>query len=500
MLRIKIDSMEKLRIIYQNDVHRQWEPMARGITAFRQLSASAPGDVFRFNPGDTNLGTDPRHWNCGLGLLNRQQLHAATLGNHEFQLKPEHLINGLKQYAQFPLLVSNLRLATTSLFQRLIQANRLKTDPILLKGKDGQQYGVIGVTSPTEGMTLKRGYQEDGVSLERFEETLHTVQQQVNQLERQGVNRILLLSHLGLERDQVVAKRVKGIDIIVGGDSHDALNGVIPGKNWFQSDRFHPTLILQAGAYGQYVGQADVSFKPDGSLLAAKNQLLPTQQFEPDPEAMSFLKRHLPPDRPLTTLKTPYSPEKIHTHPDALAQQAADWVRKDTGADVALVWSSLIRNPLPAGPVTEHQLEKAMPYTDPFWVVTVSGQDLTQAISRVVGRSQSEPRLFHPSGLRYQIANGKVTGVEVLKKGQYHPIQPNETLKVAISSFLVTEKNVLSQYQARHDTGKPLSEFVVERTEDQPEWTLPKPDDRVRFGAGPITAAGVQFTRHQAQS
>ncbi len=43
-------------------------------------------------------------------------------------------------------------------------------------------------------------------------------------LTEQGVNKIILLSHLGYDFDQVLATQVTGIDIIVGGDTHNALD------------------------------------------------------------------------------------------------------------------------------------------------------------------------------------------------------------------------------------------------------------------------------------
>ena len=80
-----------------------------------------------------------------------------------------------------------------------------------------------------------------------------TAEQMVRQL-RDRTDLIVLLSHLGYQGDQAFAKRVKGIDIIVGG--HTAVPLYYPPV-------VNETLILQNSAYGRKIGSTDIEFSKE---------------------------------------------------------------------------------------------------------------------------------------------------------------------------------------------------------------------------------------------
>ena len=45
-----------------------------------------------------------------------------------------------------------------------------------------------------------------------------------------GINKIILLSHLGIERDKEVAQKTEGIDVIVSGHTHELIEGIKEGE------------------------------------------------------------------------------------------------------------------------------------------------------------------------------------------------------------------------------------------------------------------------------
>lgn len=83
----------------------------------------------------------------------------------------------------------------------------------------------------------------------------------IAELRSQGVDIIVAVDHIGLDRDLDLAKKVSGIDVIVGGHSHDAVRNkvIIIGPDG------HQTIYAQAGLDGRYAGHFEIVMK-DGHL------------------------------------------------------------------------------------------------------------------------------------------------------------------------------------------------------------------------------------------
>ena len=54
----------------------------------------------------------------------------------------------------------------------------------------------------------------------KFNDEISAVQQEVNTLRSQGINKIIALGHAGYKRDLLLAQEVTGVDIVVGGHTH----------------------------------------------------------------------------------------------------------------------------------------------------------------------------------------------------------------------------------------------------------------------------------------
>ena len=85
-------------------------------------------------------------------------------------------------------------------------------------------------------------------------ETIQDVQKEVDKLKSQGVNKIILLSHSGYGYDRKIAKNTDGIDVILGGHSHNLVEGVKDGENLLYSKSNEPVVITQAGRDGKNIG------------------------------------------------------------------------------------------------------------------------------------------------------------------------------------------------------------------------------------------------------
>lgn len=92
--------------------------------------------------------------------------------------------------------------------------------PAIIMEVDGEQVGLIGLTTEDTANIASPG----DVT---FENAVQKAKDTVAMLQDEGINKIVVLSHLGYDVDVNLAKEVEGIDIIVGGHSHTKLDEAV---------------------------------------------------------------------------------------------------------------------------------------------------------------------------------------------------------------------------------------------------------------------------------
>jgi sulfur-oxidizing protein SoxB len=103
--------------------------------------------------------------------------------------------------------------------------------------------------------------------------------------ERDRVDAVILLSHNGMDVDLKLASRVTGIDVILGGHTHDAVPQPVPVKNAKGT-----TLITNAGSNGKFLGVLDLDIAK-GHVADARYRLLPvySELLKPDPAMQALI-------------------------------------------------------------------------------------------------------------------------------------------------------------------------------------------------------------------
>ncbi|MBC8265087.1 MAG: hypothetical protein H8E47_13315, partial [Anaerolineales bacterium] len=97
---------------------------------------------------------------------------------------------------------------------------------------------------------------------------------------------IIVLSHLGTVVDMQMAGEVKGIDLIVGGQSRDVLDPPL----WDEASR---TVIAQAGYRGEWIGVVSLEIDGQGKVANHKGEVVVlTDEFADDPEMRAFLDQY----------------------------------------------------------------------------------------------------------------------------------------------------------------------------------------------------------------
>lgn len=244
-------------------------------------------DASRTRVGGAPAGSlDPKTQNYYDALaLTAVGYDAITIGNHEFDFGPDVLADFIKGYSNAggsaPFLSANLDFSAEANLQDLVTGGRIAKSTVVSGGVSGEQYGIIGITTPLiDNITSPGGVVPNGISMA---DVAAAVNAEVAALEAMGVNRIILSSHLqGLSQDQDLVPLLSGVDVIIAGGGDELLrNGpddntsapfgpVIDGPYPIisaQTDQDGKTiaLVTTQGEY-RYIGELEVEFDAAGNV------------------------------------------------------------------------------------------------------------------------------------------------------------------------------------------------------------------------------------------
>lgn len=467
---MQLPGFTPLRINFNNDPHEKFKALPHLVSAFRLMSLMGRGagrDVLNLNAGDNNVGKEADEYALQVRVLNMMNYNAVTMGNHELDLGSADYAKG-QQYANFPTVLSNLKIQPGSAMANLIQSGKMQTLPQIIRDQHGT-YGLIGVTTPELKTVVSKSAKLEGEEPQNMRDTMANVQAQVDWLKAQGINKIIVLSHMGYDKEQQLAKTVPGIDIIVGGHSHNVVSGITSGQNFLMGPGQEPVLLLQAGKNAQYMGVADVLFDPQGRVIPQQNTLFSPFTLPPDPQAIALRNSVLGIPRQIATMANAFDANGNEAHADPVAQFTADAIRKVSDADIAFVRSSEIRNNFDAGPFTDQDLKALMPFVDPMIRLKLSGQEIMDAMTKSaqgVAKHESHPGMLHPSGLAVTLnrQTGQVQQAYVFNKASngWEPLNPQKQYSVAMGEFSVKNKEFPSfshPERVEWNSGQPLRAF-----------------------------------------
>ncbi len=237
--------------------------LARVATAIKQEKEKRNHPVLVLDGGDFLMGSLfhmlAREEAMELRLMKDTGYDAVTLGNHEFDLKPEGLARILHSAAAKggmpPMVFSNAVFSRESdkddALEEAFKQGMVRTHLVLEKG--GMRIGVFGI------MGKDAAEKSPFASPVTFRDPIEASREMVKALrEKEKVDVVICLSHSGLSEektiseDEALAQKIEGIDVIVGSHSHTRLEKPIV---------INSTLILQASAYGKCVGVLDLTWE-----------------------------------------------------------------------------------------------------------------------------------------------------------------------------------------------------------------------------------------------
>ena len=188
-------------------------------------------------------------------MMNKLGYDGMTVGNHEFDDGPEVLASFMSAI-DFPILMSNADVSAEPLL-----ADKLAKSTVIERG--GEQIGLIGLTPQDTHELASPG---DNIT---FTDPVASVQGEVDLMAARGVNKIIVLSHSGYSVDQRVAAETTGVDVIVGGHTNTLLSNTNERAEGPYPTMVNNTAIVQAYAYGKYLGELNVTFDDEGNITEA---------------------------------------------------------------------------------------------------------------------------------------------------------------------------------------------------------------------------------------
>jgi 2',3'-cyclic-nucleotide 2'-phosphodiesterase (5'-nucleotidase family) len=197
---------------------------------------------------------------------------AMAIGNHEFDFGPDVLADFIESTGKgFPFISANLDLSGEPRLQALADEGTIRKSVVI--EEEGQQIGVVGATTP------RLSFISSPRNVKVNSDVAGAIQAEINALQEQGVNKIILISHLqDVNEDLALAGQLNGVDVMIagGGDELLAVEGttLVPGDE----EPFGPYPLTATGADGKeipvvttagdfkYVGRLVVTFDAEGNV------------------------------------------------------------------------------------------------------------------------------------------------------------------------------------------------------------------------------------------
>ncbi len=452
--------VRRITLLATGDFHGLMEPsdsasglseggIARIASLIKEIRAESEHPVLAISTGDSLMG---RYFHVFRGraifrLMTAAGYDLCALGNHEFDKGPKVLADALKT-AGFETLCTDLNLFQTPL-EGLCR-------PWIIRNVNGLAVGFFSLM--TEDFPLVTS----GAPVQLNAGNVPAAQKAVQDLRRAGAKLIIAVNHIGLDRDRALAERVPGIDLIIGGHSHDLLSAPL---------RIGNTMIVHTGEGGVRMVRLDLAVNAHGGIEPGQSryELIPVDGSVPeDPEVLGILNQYrsaFPPAIVLghTGSEWNLTSDLLRKGESPVVNMINDLLKKKFRADIVFNNAGAFRGKriYPPGPVTDQMLQEIDEFSNLVYFVSLKGRDIPPILERSAA-SFGEGGLLHASGLRYRIdlnqpaqqiaqndqgqwhvirAGNRVSDVRVQDvRGEWRALNPDQTYTVLSNDFLINRE------------------------------------------------------------
>ncbi len=416
------DGARSITLIYIADLHARLEPhaelfwhgeedemieaggVARIATAAEAIRRERPGRVLFLDAGDTIQGSAAAAWTEGRAVVapvNALRLDLGIPGNWEVVYGARVLERRAREF-RHPLIAANIRDART---------DQLIFPPYLIRDVGGVRIGIIGFTDPDVPERQPPSYSQ-GLTFEGARALPPLI---ARLRDREKVDVVVLLTHIGLPKSIRLAETLEGVDFVLSGDTHErTYQPIIRGDTW----------VVEPGSFGSFLGRMDLTVRR-GKVVERKWDLieLRADRFAEDEavkrvvdEALAPLRRRL--DVVIGRTEVPLM--RYNVVETSLDDVLSDALWEAAGTEIALSNGFRFSPPKPAGPIRESDLWDWFPITTRLKVGQVTGRQLRAFWEREAEHvfAPDPEKLFggwlpRPSGMTVRLAAHAPTGQRV---------------------------------------------------------------------------------------
>ncbi len=350
---------------------------------------------------------------------------AWAVGNHEF----DKGLDNLMAYAgASPMVTLSANLRSPDGVSPLLPNQEFSH--VFERG--GLKVGVIGATTDSlKGLMSREDYGR--LLLLKVEDAVRAEVARLDPV----TDLIVVLSHIGLDSDERLARAVPGIDLIVGGHSHTRL---------YEASRVGETWIVQAGSYCRTLGVVDLVVSDDriADFRYELRELRPeTAPGDPSEEVVTITRSY---QEQLDTVfgeivaEAPALLGRDYHSESALGRWITDALREAAGTDIGMYNGGGIRSDIAAGPVTKGAIFNVFPFGNELQTFEIRGADLQNVVLRNVIAEHDEKRGFLPlSGVSWtwRVRNGAPELLEVRVGAS--PLDLERIYTVATNSYVAEQ-------------------------------------------------------------
>ncbi|MBU6080411.1 bifunctional metallophosphatase/5'-nucleotidase [Allobacillus halotolerans] len=414
---------ENIHLYFTSDLHSHFENWPKIIHSMKhEMSKHADEFHLILDNGDhldrSHFYTEATLGEANIRLLNEADYHVVTLGNNEGITLPEEQLYHLYDDADFSVTCANIA-----------PINQDKPDWLkpyeVFESDQGTKIGVIGLTAPFQLFYEQLGW--------TTYEPIEMLEQYMPELEER-CDIIVLLSHLGVYQDELIAEKFP-IDVIIGGHTHHLFN---------QGQVHDGTLLNAVGKHGFYFGKVHLVYDHQKKQVIQSEGTAVEIGDEQDEETKALIENiHQEAEEVLgktvVVLDENY-PANWYEETE-LMNNFVDELQTWTNADCAMLNAGVLLHGFSAGEVTRKDIHSSCPHPMNPCVMEMTGKELLETVRMFEGKEFIE---FELKGLGFR---GKRIGKMIYSNltAQVHPktdfvekiwldeeeVEPNRAYQVA---------------------------------------------------------------------
>nr|WP_195805034.1 bifunctional metallophosphatase/5'-nucleotidase [Enterococcus faecalis] len=380
-------------MFHTNDLHshfENWPKIRRLVKAKRSLYQKEGKTVVTIDLGDFSDRchplTEATDGRANVAIMNTLAYDLVTIGNNEGIGNSKKQLEHLYDQATFEVVLANLEDPKTQTLPDFCQAYKIMTT------KEGTKLGFIGLTAP-----FPLTYNPNGWTIKQVEAVLP---QLITEVAPQ-CDVLILLSHLGIDTDFMIAANYPEIQVILGSHTHHLFK---------DGEKINHVQLAAAGKYGQYIGEVHLFVDDDTKQVTSYAKTMETASLEEQATDAKEIAGYLTEGhRLLQAQQIAQIPETLSTdlrQPHAFITVALKALKEAGQTEAAVLNNGLFLADLPEGIINADQLHEALPHPMHLIKVTLKGSDMSRLI-REMEKSRQFLRKFPIRGMGFR---GKIFG------------------------------------------------------------------------------------------